>query len=99
MSENDVFCLFLAYFLHFSVENNNIVDTLSPLHVIIIILGVFRGVYDASQYYNYISFTHRQLVTSHFFKQKYCALADCDKTTAFDHSFLPKISRVDYFII
>ena len=45
MSENDAYCLFLEYLLHFAAENKLIFEPLSPLHAGILISDVFGGVY------------------------------------------------------
>ena len=43
--KNDAFCLFLAYFIHLVVDNDRILESLSPLHFWILLFDVFGGVY------------------------------------------------------
>ena len=46
--ENDVFCFFLVYLLHFMAENIRVFETMSTLNVRIILYDVFGGVYGAA---------------------------------------------------
>ena len=48
--KNDAFCLFLAYFIHFVVENNRISQPHSLIHFRILISNFFGGLYGTVWY-------------------------------------------------
>ena len=48
MSENDASCLFLACFLFFAAENNQMFDPLYPYHIYILFFDVLARVYGAA---------------------------------------------------
>ena len=48
LSEKNVSCLFLAYFMYYAVVNNCIFEPMYPYYVRILLPGVFGGVYGAS---------------------------------------------------